>query len=150
MFRNLQVIQRQIIELTDIEKLHKQNFDALTDKIYCLQNEKNKLEQFVFRFRNSNRKYLKIKSIAEEHVNRLLTEQGGLLTSALLAVVEALRMNPDRYAVIYNTIYDNDDSSSSIATAISSPYPKPYQSHYYNEYHEGDSKVPNLTWKNTD
>ena len=34
---DLQVIQRQIIELTDIEKLHQQNFDALTDKIYCLQ-----------------------------------------------------------------------------------------------------------------
>jgi hypothetical protein len=136
-FRDLQVIQRQIIELTDIEKLHQQNFDALTDKIYCLQNEKNKLEEFVLRFRNSNKKYLKIKSIAEEHVNRLLTEQGGPLTSALLAVVEALRMNPDKYAVIYNTIYDNDDSSSSIATAISSPYPKPYQNHYYNEYHEG-------------
>ena len=35
--RDLQVIQRQITELTDIDKLHKQNFDALTDKIYCLQ-----------------------------------------------------------------------------------------------------------------
>jgi hypothetical protein len=38
--RDLQVIQRQIIELTDIEKLHQQNFDALTDKIYGLQNER--------------------------------------------------------------------------------------------------------------
>ena len=69
--RDLQVIQRQIIELTDIEKLHQQNFDALTDKIYSLQNEKNRLEQFVSRFRNSNKKYLEIKSIAEDHVNRL-------------------------------------------------------------------------------
>ena len=42
--RDLQVIQRHITELTDIEKLHQQNFDALTNKIYCLQNEKNKLE----------------------------------------------------------------------------------------------------------
>jgi len=95
-----------IEELTDIEKLHQQNFDALTDKIYSLQNQKNKLEQFVFRFRNSNKKYLKIKSVAEEVVDRLLAKQGGLLTSALLAVVESLRLNPDRYAVIYNTKYD--------------------------------------------
>jgi hypothetical protein len=144
--RDLQVIQRQIIELTDIEKLHQQNFDALTDNIYCLQTEKNKIEQFVIRFRNSNKKYLKIKSIAGEHVNRLLTEQGGLLTSALLAVIEALRLNPDRYAVIYNTKYDNNDSGSSTAvvevpysssSSSSSPYPKPYQNYYYNEYHEG-------------
>jgi hypothetical protein len=69
--RDLQVIQRQIIELTDIEKLHHQNFDALTDKIYALQNEKNSLEQFVSRFRNNNKKYLEIKSIAEDHVNRI-------------------------------------------------------------------------------
>jgi hypothetical protein len=79
--------------------MHQRNFDTLTDKIYCLQNEKNKLEQFVFRFRNGNRKYLEIKSIVEEQVNRLLTEQGELLTSALIAV-EALRLNPDRYAII--------------------------------------------------
>jgi hypothetical protein len=60
------------------------------------------------------------------------------LTSALLAVVEALRLNPDRYAIIYNTKYDNNDSGSSTAvvevpyssssSSSSSPtYPKPYQ-----------------------
>ena len=140
--RDLQVIQRQITEPTDIEKLHQQNFDALTDKIYSLQNEKNKLEQFVLRFRNGNKEYLKIKGIAEEHVNRFLTEQGGLLTSALLAVVEALRLNPDRHAVIYNNKYDKNDSDGTAVVEIpysspSSPYPKPYQNHYYNEYREG-------------
>ena len=61
-------------------------------------------QQFVSRFKNSNEKYLKIKSIAEEVVDRLLKERE--LTSALIAVVEALRMNPDRYAVIYNSKYD--------------------------------------------
>ena len=140
-----------IEELTDIEKLHQQNFDASTDKIYSLQNQKNKLEQFVFRFRNSNKKYLKIKSVAEEVVDRLLAEQGGLLTSALLAVVESLRLNPDRYAVIYNSKYDDNDSGCSTAivevpyssSSSSPPYPKSYQNYYYNEYHEGifrDSK----------
>jgi hypothetical protein len=145
--RGLQVIQRQITELTDIEKLHQQNFDALTDKIYILQNEKNKLEQFVLMFRSSNKKYLKIKGIVEEQVNRLLIEHSGLLTSALLAVVEALRLNPDRYAIIYDNKYDdNNDSGSSTAvvevpysssSSSSSTYPKSYQNYYYNEYHEG-------------
>ena len=65
---------------------------------------KGKSQQFVSRFKNSNEKYLKIKSIAEEVVDRLLKERE--LTSALIAVVEALRMNPDRYAVIYNSKYD--------------------------------------------
>jgi hypothetical protein len=57
-------------------------------------------------------------------------------------------MNPDRYAVIYNSKYDSDDnahnSSSTTTTApissSSSTYstsPKPYQNHYYNKYHGG-------------
>jgi hypothetical protein len=141
--RELQVINSRITELSDVEKIHQQNFDTLGDKICDLQNQKHQLEQFAYRFKNSNRKYLEIKSIVEEQVNRLLTEQGGLLNSVLLAVVEALRMNPDRYAVIYNTIYDNDDSSSSIATAIPAPYPKPYQNYHYKEYHEGILEIAN-------
>lgn len=45
--RDLQVIQRQIMELTDIEGLHQQNFDTLTDKTYSLYDEKCQLEHGV-------------------------------------------------------------------------------------------------------
>ncbi|MGA9171378.1 MAG: hypothetical protein WCF06_13675 [Nitrososphaeraceae archaeon] len=65
-----------------------------------------------------------------------------------MAVVEALRMNPDKYAIIYNSEYDDSDSvfdssrGTNTAAAISPPYTsststKPYQNRYYNEYHEG-------------
>ena len=74
------------------------------------QNQKHQIEQFVFRFKNSNKKYLKIKGVAEEYVNRLLTEQETLLDLALKAVIEALRMTPDRYKIIYNSKYDNNDN----------------------------------------
>ena len=108
----------------------------------------SELQQFVSRFRNSNEKYLKIKRIAQEVVDRLLAERGSLLTSALIAVVEALRMNPDRYAVIYNRKYDDNgsvfDSSrdNDTAAAISSSLYTSnstilYQNPYYNEYYEG-------------
>ena len=40
-------------------------------------------------------------------------------------------MNPDRYAVIYNTKYDNNNESVSTST-----FTKP-QDYYYNKYHEG-------------
>ena len=57
-------------------------------------------------------------------------------------------MNPDKYAIIYNSEYDNSDSvfdssrGTNTAGAISPPYTsststKPYQNRYYNEYHEG-------------
>jgi hypothetical protein len=75
-----------------------------------------------------------------------LTEEESLLDLALNAVIEAFRMSPDRYAVIYNSEYDNsnsvfDCSSTNTAAAISPPYTystsKRYQNHYYNKYHEG-------------
>jgi hypothetical protein len=62
---------------------------------------------------------------------------------ALKAVVEALRMNPDRYEVIYNSKYNNNesvfDSNGITAVVISSPhFPKSQsQNYYYNEYRQG-------------
>jgi hypothetical protein len=83
----------------------------LADKVSNLSNEKDQLEQFVSRFKNGNRKYLEIRSIAEQIVYGLLSEHGALLTSVIIAVVHALRVNPDRYAIIFdNTQYDNTNN----------------------------------------
>ena len=94
-----------------------------------LLNERRQLQQFVSRFKNSNEKYFKIKDLA------------------LNAVIEALRMNPDRYAVIYDSKYDSDDNVSNSSSTTTAPvsssrstystFPKAYQNYYYNEYHEG-------------
>jgi hypothetical protein len=78
-----------------------------------------------------------------------LTEEESLLDLALKAVVEALRMNPDRYAIIYNSKYDSDDNASnsnnstitapisSSSSSASPTSPKAYQNYYYDKYHEG-------------
>jgi hypothetical protein len=116
-----------------------------SDEVFDLQNQKQQIEQFAFGFKNSHDKYLQIKRIAEEVVDRLLSERKSLLTSILVAVVEALRMNHDRYAIIYNSKYDNNNSDifeSSMGTmsaAISSSHSSTnvHQNHYYKEYHEG-------------
>ena len=110
--RELQVINSRITELADVEKMHQQSFDTLADKICDLQNQKHQLEQFASRFKKSNKKYLIVKSIAEQVVDRLLAERKLLLTSALVALMEALRMNPDRYGVIYNSKYDDSNSNN--------------------------------------
>ena len=128
------------------------NIGTLQNNRYQLFNERSELQQFVSRFRNSDRRYLQTKRLAEEVVDRLLAERKSLLTSALIAVVEALRMNPDRYAIIYNAKYDNNDDvfeSITRAAAISSSHSstKAYQNHYYNEYHEGILETANSLLK---
>jgi hypothetical protein len=144
--KELQARRRDVAELTEVENMHHQNVDTLQNDIDRLLNERSRLQQFVSKFNYSNKKYLKIKDVAEEHVNRLLTEEETLLDLALKAVVEALRMNPDRYAVIYNSKYDSTqsvfDSSTTMVAAVpyshTSTSTQPQnQNHYYNEYHEG-------------
>jgi chorismate mutase len=146
--KELQARKRQIAELTEVESMLHQNVDTLLNDIDHLLNERRQLQQFISRFKNGNEKYLKIKDVAEKHVNRLLKEEETLLDLALKAVIETLRMNPDRYAIIYNIKYDSDDnvsdSSSTTTTApISSSsstyttYTKLYQNYYYDKYHEG-------------
>ena len=140
----LQVRKKQMLDLTDVENMLHHNVDTLQNDIDRLLNERRQLQQFVFRFKNSNEKYLKIKDVAEEHVNRLLTEEESFLDLALKAVIEALRMNPDRYKIIYDSNYDDNcsmfDSGSNIATATSSfPSTTKPQNHnrYYNKYLHG-------------
>jgi hypothetical protein len=48
--------------------MHQRNFDTLADKVCDLQNQKHLLEQFAFRFKNSNEKF-QIKKIAEQVVD---------------------------------------------------------------------------------
>ncbi|MBV9177752.1 MAG: hypothetical protein JO297_12015, partial [Nitrososphaeraceae archaeon] len=43
----------------------------------------------------SMQNYLKIRGIAEQIVYGLIAEQGVLLTSTIMAVVQALKVNPD-------------------------------------------------------
>jgi hypothetical protein len=64
-------------------------------------------------------------------------------------------MNPDRYAVIYSSKYDNNDSvfdsTSTTSTAISSSHShsstKVHQNYYYNEYREGTIEIANSLLK---
>jgi endonuclease III-like uncharacterized protein len=149
--KELQPRRRQIAELTEVENMHHQNIDTLQNDIDRLFNERRQLQQFVLRFKNSDKRYLQIKGIAEEVVDRILKERKSLLTSALIAVVEALRMNPDRYAVIYNSKYDDNDSifdssNSTTSSAISSLHShstKVTPNHYYNKYCEGILEIAN-------
>jgi hypothetical protein len=64
-------------------------------------------------------------------------------------------MNPDRYAIIYNNKYDNNNdnifesisNSTTVAAISSSSSNKVLQNYYYNEYHEGISEIANSLLK---
>jgi hypothetical protein len=110
-------MQEHIASLFKVSEQQQQNVDTLSERILGLANQKQSLEEFVYKFRNTNKKYLKIKSVAEEHVNKLLTQteqdkKALLLSIALQSVILALRESPDRYNIIFsnNNNYNNNNN----------------------------------------
>ena len=63
-------------------------------------NQKQQLIAFVEGFKRSNKKYSKIRAIAEEHIDRFLADQKILVSAAVLATIEALRMHPNKHRII--------------------------------------------------
>jgi hypothetical protein len=66
--------------------------------------------------------------VAQEHVNYLLIERKRMLTIALIAVIEALKMNPDTYMTIF--IDSNKDEMLNDSNSILSIYLKEAFSNY--------------------
>ena len=82
----------------------------MDSRVMLLHQSTNKSSNsFLELLHNHNSSYLKIRGVAKEIVNRLLTEQESLLDLVLKIIIEALRISPDKYEVIYNRKYDNDD-----------------------------------------
>ena len=54
--RDLQLRRRQIVELNEVENMHRYNIDTLQNDIDHLFNERSQLQQFVLRFTNTNRR----------------------------------------------------------------------------------------------
>jgi hypothetical protein len=93
--------------------------DNKKQDIDYLNNHKEQLEDFVASFKSGNKRYLEIKDVAQEHVNYLLTQRKTMLTIAILAVIEALKMNPDKYMAIFvdsnkEDMWNDSDSFASM------------------------------------
>jgi hypothetical protein len=96
--------------------------DNLGSSVTELLNKKASLEQFVYRFRSTNQKYVRIKNVAFECVNRFFLhalrepDKKGLLSIVLSAVIETLRQNPERYNIIFGNNSENNNQGNNINT----------------------------------
>jgi transposase len=75
-------------------------------------NDISRLETFISRFKSNNEEYLKIKKTVEKEVSKFLTDGKVLLQFALASVIEAIRINPDKY----NNLLVSNISESSTST----------------------------------
>jgi hypothetical protein len=89
-------------------------------------------ERIVSRFKDTNKIYRKVKTIAEKQVNRFWSQdlkepnKRMVLSIVLSAVTEALRQRPERYNIIFNndnnnsyTIYEQQNAVLEVANSLS-------------------------------
>jgi hypothetical protein len=98
---DVQALNNKTSTLRSVKCSYQQECDNKKEDIDYLNNHKEQLEDFVASFKSGNKRYLEIKGVAQEHVNYLLTQRKTMLTIAIIAVIEAMKMSPDRYMAIF-------------------------------------------------
>jgi hypothetical protein len=61
---------------------------------------------------------------------------------------ESINAGTDKYAVIYNTKYDNSVFDNNNNNGTVAAYLKSYQNYYYKEYHEGILEIAKTFFNN--
>ncbi|HYY50531.1 MAG TPA: hypothetical protein VE643_06635 [Nitrososphaeraceae archaeon] len=77
-----------------------------------LQQQRVKVEAFVYNYKNSNEEYEVIKSI-ENKVHDFLSNRKKLLNAAIISLIESMRNNPHKYSALVYHNNNNQNSSSS-------------------------------------
>ena len=77
-----------------------------------LQQQRVKVEAFVYNYKNSNEEYEVIKSI-ENKVHDFLSNRKKLLKAAIISLIESMRNNPHKYSALVYHNNNNQNSSSS-------------------------------------
>ena len=71
------------------------------------------MEDLVARFEKNNEEYLKISQTVKENVRSTLIDAKALLRFALFSITESIRNDPEKYALIYYSIYGRQQQYSS-------------------------------------
>jgi hypothetical protein len=107
----LQKQSNQIVDLKKLEQSHTEACRRLQQDMKYYIDQKEQLIAFVEGFKRSNKKYGKVRAIAEQHINSFLTDRKALVSAAVLAVIEALRMHPNKHRMICCNDGNNSDSN---------------------------------------
>jgi hypothetical protein len=104
----------RVAYLQSVEQSLIESCNGLRQNIQYLENEQERLETFTETYKRTDKKYCKIKKIARGYINSFLTDRRILVSAAVIAVIEALKMNPDKHQMICNN--DSAMSNESYST----------------------------------
>ena len=110
-----QKLSNHIVDLKRLEQSHTEACSRLQQDIGYYINQKEQLIAFVEGFKKSNKKYGKLRAIAQEHIKSFLADQKIMISAAVLAVLEGLRMHPNKHSIICSNDGNYDSDSNSIS-----------------------------------
>ena len=111
----LQKLSNRIVDLKKLEQSHSETCSRLQQDIGYYIDQKQQLIAFVEGFKRSDKKYSKVRAMAKQHINSFLADQKILVSAAVLGVIEALRMHPNKHRIICSNDGNYDSNSNSIS-----------------------------------
>ncbi|MFL6380517.1 MAG: hypothetical protein ACJ72S_04400, partial [Nitrososphaeraceae archaeon] len=79
-----------------------------------LQQQRAKVEAFVYNYKNYNEEYVEVINSIENKVHDFLSDKKKLLNAAIISLIESMRNDPEKYsALVYHNNYNQKSSPSS-------------------------------------
>ncbi|MFL6391921.1 MAG: hypothetical protein ACJ71E_07725, partial [Nitrososphaeraceae archaeon] len=79
-----------------------------------LQQQRAKVEAFVYNYKNYNEEYVEVINSIENKVHDFLSDKKKLLNAAIISLIESMWNDPEKYsALVYHNNYNQKSSSSS-------------------------------------
>src|SRR5919198_4022071 len=103
-------------ELTACQEQQEQDINMLSERIATLYIKEQEQERSVSRFKDTNKTYRKVKTIAEEQVKKFWSQalkepdKKMVFTIMLSSMTEALRQQPERYNIIFDGNNNNNNN----------------------------------------
>ena len=77
-----------------------------------LQQQRAKVEAFVYNYKNYNEEYVEVIKSIENKVHDFLSNRKKLLNAAIISLIESMRNDPEKYSALVYHNNENQNSSS--------------------------------------
>ena len=114
---DIQVARKNQSDLREAQDQMQQSFDTLVNRVNNATYRAESIQQFVLKLKRTNKDYVKVKEVAENYINAVLSGEGNtrLLSAALESVIASLKQDPNACANLVFADNNNENNGGGIA-----------------------------------
>ena len=111
--REIQILDGQIIDRREELDAIKSEYVREAALLQDLQQQRAKVEAFVYNYKNYNEEYVEVIKSIENKVHDFLSDKNKLLNTAIIFLIESMRNDPEKYSAL---VYHNNNNQNSSST----------------------------------